>query len=397
MMKKEDFDVIIAGGGPAGSTTARECAKNGLKTIVFDRNNEIGTPKRCAEGLSANSVKRLGLKIPSRCIAQEIKGAYVYAPNGKEVKVQFTGTDGYVLERKIFDKWLAAEAAKAGAQIFVKSNVTDVIKDGSYITGVRIETMDGSMNVAGKVVVAADGVESLIMRKAGIRTNKTPTLVDSGFQYEMAGIDIRDPKMIEFFFGNKIAPRGYVWIFPKGKDMANVGIGINGSHKEKTAKQYLDDFITQHDDLKKGSIIEVNAGSIPVGGLMKNMVGNGILGVGDAVNQVNAIHGGGISESITAGKLAGDVINRAITKDDVSSKSLSAYNKIWWKERGEHLKRVEKLREILEKLSDDNFNDLENILTGEDLSELAHGNRIPKLVKIIARMKMRGFKRKIGL
>jgi len=395
-MIKENFDVIVAGAGPAGTSTAYECAKLGLNTVVFDRNNEIGAPKRCAEGLSANSVKRLDLKIPSRCIAQEIKGAYVYAPNGKEIKVQFKGTDGYVLERKVFDKWLAARAAKAGAHIFTKSSVTDIIKENSKIKGVRIETMDGTTNVLGKVVVAADGVESLVMRKAGIKTNKTPTLVDSGFQYEMAGFDVRDPKMTEFFLGNKIAPRGYIWIFPKGNDIANVGIGISGAHKERTAKQYLDEFIAQHEELKKASILEVNAGSIPVGGLMKNMVGNGILGVGDAVNQVNPIHGGGISESIRAGQIAAEVINKSITKDNVSEKSLSEYNKLWWADRGNHLKKVEKLREIVEKLSDDNFNDLVDILSGDDLSELAHGNRIPKLVKIVAKMKIRGFKRKIG-
>jgi len=236
----------------------------------------------------------------------------------------------------------------------------------------------------------------MIMRKAGIRTNKSPTLVDSGYQYEMAGIDMRDPHMIELFFGNRIAPRGYLWIFPKGEHEANVGIGISGSHKEKKAKQYLDDFIASHPGLAKGSIIEVNAGSIPVGGLMEDMVGNGIIGVGDAVNQVNAIHGGGIPEAITAGKLAALVIKSCFDKNDFSKQSLDEYNKLWWEQRGKHLKNVEKVRETVENMSDDNLNDLADVLDGEDLSDFAHGKNIMKLVKIAAKYKLKGVTRKLG-
>ena len=82
-----DYDVIVVGAGPAGSSTARHCSEKGLRTLVFERNNEIGTPKRCAEGLSDNAVKKLGLDVPRNCIAQDIRGAYVYAPNGKCIEI----------------------------------------------------------------------------------------------------------------------------------------------------------------------------------------------------------------------------------------------------------------------------------------------------------------------
>lgn len=410
MNPKENYDVIVVGGGPAGTSTAKTCADLGLSVAVFERNAEIGSPKRCGEGLSANSVKRLGLKIPQRCIAQKIYGAYVYAPNGKEVKIKFKGTEGFVLERKVFDKWLASQASRSGVDIFCKSNVFDVIKGKAnaktitnrifgpnFVSGVNVETIDGIFSVFSKVVVAADGVESMVARKVGLRTNKNPLLIDSGFQYEMAGIDLRDSHMIELFFGNKIAYRGYVWIFPKGADIANVGIGISGAHKEKTAKQYLDEFVASREELKNGSIIEVNAGAIPVGGFMKNMVSDGLVLVGDAANQVNPIHGGGIAESITAGRMAGNVIKKAIEKNDVSEKSLSEYNKIWWKERGNHLLKVEKVREMFEKMDDNQLNDLAEILSGEDLSEFARGRRLPKLIKIAAKLKIHGVMRKIGV
>lgn len=395
MLAKEKYDVVVVGSGPAGSSAAKQCAEFGLDVLVLDRNQEIGTPVRCGEGLSENSVKTLGLKIPSTCIAQKITGAVVFAPNGKQINVEFDMTSGFVLERKIFDKWLASEASRGGARVMAKSNVYDIIMNNSFVTGVKATILDKDTRIDSKVVVAADGTESMIMRKAGFRA-KNPKFVDSGFQYEMANINLEHPNKIVLYFGTKTAPRGYVWIFPKGKDIANVGIGISGMGHEHTAKEYMDKFILSNENLNKGSIIEVNGGAIPVGGFLKNMVSDGLLGVGDAVNQVNPIHGGGISESIKAGRIAGEVIADAIKKNNVSANGLSDYNKRWWKECGERLKKVEKVRELFEQMNDDNLNDLAEVLSGEDLVDLSHGKNYARLAKLYMKYKAKGIKRKIG-
>jgi len=395
MLAKEKYDVVVVGSGPAGTSTAKRCAELGLDVLVLDRNQEIGTPVRCGEGLSENSVRTLGLKIPSNCIADKIKGATVYAPNGKRIEIKFEGTNGFVLERKMFDKWLASEAARSGARIIAKSIVNDIIKKDEFVSGVRATIIDNDMTIDAKVVVAADGIESLIMRKAGFK-GKNPKFVDTGYQYEMTNINLVDPNMIALYFGNKIAPRGYVWIFPKGKDTANVGIGISGMGNEHTAKEYLDKFILSNENLNKGSITEINGGCIPVGGFLENMVSNGLIGVGDSVNQVNPIHGGGISESIKAGRMAAEVISDAIKKGNVSSDILSEYNKRWWKECGNRLKRVEKVRETFEQMNDNNLNDMAEVLSGEDLVDFSHGKNYAKLAKLFMKYKAKGIKRKIG-
>ena len=381
-MRKDSYDVIVVGSGPGGSSVAKKCAELGLSVAVFEKRQEIGAPKRCGEGLSSLAADRLDLKIPQQAITQTIDGCIVYAPNGKQAVIDFGKTAGYILERKYFDKWVAMEASRAGAYIQAKTSVTGLVKDGELIKGVRAEFENEAFEARAKIVVAADGVESKVSRWAGLNTANKLVNIDSGYQFEMSNIEISDPHKIHLFFGNKIAPRGYVWIFPKGKDVANVGVGV--ALCEKPARYYLEEFVKNEPTLSKGSIIEVNSGGIPVGGLLDNMVLNGFLAVGDAAHQVNPIHGGGIKEATVAGRIAGDVIADAIGKGDVSKPALEPYNRRWWEERGNELKRVQKLREVVEKLSDEDFNNLAGSgLTGEDLMEMSRGKRFSVLAKAL--------------
>ncbi len=380
-MLESRYDVVVVGAGPGGSTVARFCAESGLEVALLEKRQEIGSPKRCAEGLSADSAKLLGLEIPKKCIAQEIDGAVIFAPNGKSITVDYGKTSGYILERKVYDKWLAEEAARAGARVFAKTKVTSVLKSGSSVTGVTAEFEGERFEVEASVTVAADGVESKVSRWAGLDTTNRLVNIDSGYQWEMVGIDIEDPRKIYLYFGNEIAPRGYVWIFPKGKDKANVGIGIGLS--DRPAKYYLEKFVRERPELRKGSITEVNTGGIPVGGFLKNMVLDGFLVVGDAAHQVNPIHGGGMKEAVAAGRIAASVISEAVEAGDTSSEKLSRYNELWWKERGEHLRRVERLRQVVEKLSDEELNSLVESLTGDDLVEFSKGAGLKKLASIL--------------
>lgn len=378
----KEVDVIIVGCGPAGSWCAKRLAEYGIDVLVLDRNEEIGTPVRCGEGLSERIEKKLNFKLPSFCIAQKINGAFIYAPNGKYVDIKGFG---YVLERKMFDKWLAIEASSVGAKIISKSYVYDLIKENGRIVGVRANIVGEDLNIKGKVIVGADGVESMVGKKAGINTTCSPLLVDSGFEYELTNIKLKDEHKLEIFLGNEIAPRGYVWIFPKGKNRANVGVGIIGNN-EKGAKYYLDKFILSREELRKGSIIEVKGGAIPVGGFLKDMVKDNVILVGDAAHQVNPIHGGGMGEAMLASEIASKVIKKALDKNDM--KILKEYNKLWWKERGKELRKIEKLREIVEKLSDEQLNKLAEVLEGEDIYDITHGNYI-KFIKILLKL---GFK-----
>jgi digeranylgeranylglycerophospholipid reductase len=384
-MINDSYDVVVVGGGPGGTSTAKHLALLGHSVLVLEKRQEIGAPKRCGEGLSVATAEMIG-EIPQNCIAQKIDGCKVYSPDKRCVLIDFgVKSTGYVVERKVFDKWLAYEASRAGATIIAKSEVTDVLKKGQQIVGVKARICGSpEIDIHAKVVVAADGIESTIARKAGLDTTNKLVNVDSGFQYEMANLKLDDYKKIYLFFGNDVAPRGYVWIFPKGPDVANVGIGT--ALAEKSAKEYLDKFIRENPEIfGKASIIEVNSGGIPVGGFLDNMVLDGFIAVGDAAHQVNPIHGGGMKEATVAGEIAAKVISGSVKAGNVSEESLSEYNKLWWDDRGKKLKKVERLRQVVEKLSDNDLNMLAKALTGDVLIELSRGNKLTTLAKVMMR------------
>jgi len=373
------YDVIIIGAGPAGTCAARKLAEEGYSVAVYEKRNEIGAPKRCGEGLDKGVEKLIG-KIPPRCIAQKIKGARVYAPNGKylEAVVEY---GGYVLERKVFDKWLAAQAANAGAHIQSGTNIKKLIVENGYVKGVKGEFIGQEFEARASIVIFAGGSDSPLPRQAGLNTTCNPKLIDTCLQYEMAGVK-SNPNFIHIYMGNKIAPRGYLWIFPKGNKTANVGAGVVPGSAQ-TPKYYLDNFVKESKELSGASIIEVNAGGVPVGGLLKDMAGNGIIVCGEAAHHVNPIHGGGIKEAIISGQIAADITIKALKKKDYSKKVLSEFNGAWWKERGEHLLKVEKIREIMENLSDDDFNMLADAFKPEDIIEFTRGAKLQIFAKAL--------------
>ncbi|MBN1940734.1 MAG: NAD(P)/FAD-dependent oxidoreductase [Candidatus Diapherotrites archaeon] len=374
------FGVIVVGLGPAGLAVCNKLSEKGIKVLGLDRKQEIGTPKRCAEGLGNSWFKRLGLTPNPEWAVQKIEGASLFAPSMESISLKSKGPQGYVLERKMFEKHLAIEAASKGAVLKMKSDVIRAERKNNSVT-LAVNEMGEEKTYSAPLVVAADGIDSRIARFLGLETSNKLIDVDSGYQYEMTNIDGYPAENINLFFGNNVAPRGYVWIFPKRKNTANVGIGIGGAEK-KTAKEYLDKFIASHPGLAKGSVVEVNAGIIPVGGFLENMVKDNLVVVGDAAHQVDPVHGGGIGIAMEAGYIAANVIAEAVKKGDYSEKFLSQYNKKWYLERGDSLKKRLRVRLLLEKLSDEDFEYLVKSVTVEDVLKISSAD-MDKKTKLV--------------
>ncbi|OYT61659.1 digeranylgeranylglycerophospholipid reductase [Thermoplasmatales archaeon ex4484_30] len=388
-MKKE---CIIIGAGPAGSLAAKELAERGIETLVIERKQEIGPPKRCAEGVTIRGLEIVGIKINQKCIAGDIKGAFLYSPSGKKVEMMGEEMEGYVLERKIFEKHLASEAIKAGAEYMVKTQAIGMErKNKSWV--VKINGLEEG-EIETNLVIGADGVDSKVGRWAGLGTLNKITDYHSCLQYEMAGVDV-DTSVIHIFFGREVAPGGYAWIFPKGEVSANVGLGIlEKMAKGKRAYDYLQNFIANHEKIfEKASPIEVNAGGVPVAHFTK-MAGDGVMLIGDAAQLVNPIHGGGITRAMHSAQMAAEVAAKALKEGDLSAERLMEYERKWDDEYEEKTKKLMKLRSFLEKLEDKDFELLADILQGEDIFALTQAKLKFFIKKVITKPSLMGLVKK---
>ena len=387
-MEEESYDVVVVGAGPAGSVTARKAAEHGLNVLLIERNQEIGVPVKCAEGVS-KEIERF-VTPDKKWISVEVKGANIYAPDGTKVVMSSDKMEevGYVLERRLFDKFLASEAARAGAEVRVKTEAYGLIKENSYAKGVHVRYMGESKRIYAQVVVGADGVESRVGRWAGINTRLRPSDMEVCAEFLMCDRDL-DNDFSEFFTGREIAPKGYAWIFPKGGDCANVGLGISGdvSGEQHHAIDYLKAFVRSR--FPKGKIIAEMYGAVPVCGLISESVADGLVLVGDAAWHVNPLTGGGILYAMHAGEIAGEVIAQAVQGNDVSKKRLAEYDTQWRKEFGKRLDVGLKAKEFFFTLSDDDINTLAHSLADIKIHELTTKALLLELIKKNPRMLMR--------
>ncbi len=217
-----------------------------------------------------------------------------------------------------------------------------------------------------KCLVGADGVGSVVARSCGFDLDSyeiIPTI-----QYVMVNCNIPESDMIRVYMGNEVAPLGYVWVFAKNDYMANVGIGVRG----RTAKPYLDRFIKRHSEFFGGAkVIKEGGGGVPVGGQIPEVVKGNVVLCGDAAGQVIPITGGGIRSCMAAGSIAGEVVAEALEAEDISF--LKEYPHRYSEPWGSRISKSLKVLRVIESLPDSDLNTLGELLSGDDIIELANG------------------------
>ncbi len=345
------YDVIVVGAGPAGSSAARTAAERGLEVLLVDRELEIGVPDKCGEFMPslkemrrliphANDLERY-FDPPRDLIVNRTKYVRFVFPNEKEISVEF---EGVVVERKLFDKHLANEAARAGADVATSVKVFDLLEGGR---GVKAKTLSGLVELESKVVVAADGAYSLVARRAGLPVSRDPLDYGVGFQYEMVNVD-HDPDYVDMYIGEDVAPGTYAWIIPKGLDVANVGTGVRIPYVKRglNVRDYQRNFVEKHPvasiKLRNAKPTAVKAGCIPVGGPIREMVAGNVLAVGDAGGHTIPTVGGGIPTGLVIGSIAGQVVASHVLEGE----SLSEFDGAWRAQVGETLENSLRIRRM---------------------------------------------------
>lgn len=364
-----DYDVIVVGAGPAGSIAAKTSAEKGLDVLLIEKRQEIGVPVRCAEGVSREGLEKF-VKPDSKWVASEIENAEIISPSNHKVvlSAEHAGNEvGYVLERKIFDRYLAKLASKAGADVRTKTSAVSLKRENGVVK-VGIRSMGEYEELTAKIVIGADGVESRVAKWAGIDTTLKLNEIESCVQYLMTNIEF-DPSTTYFWIGKKYAPGGYIWLFPKGEDSANVGIGVMPGLADKPAKWYLDRFVEEN--FPDGEIVEVVVGGVPVKGAIDTAVSDNIMLAGDAARHTDPITGGGIINAMKAGYHAGLTAYEAVEAKDYTAEFLRKYDERWKSDFGPNLVRNKKLQEKFVKLDDSTLDKLANSLEGMPIEEMS--------------------------
>ena len=351
-MIRAAYDVVVIGAGPAGSIAARTCAQAGLRVLLVEKRQEIGSPVRCAEAVGKETVAEF-MPLDAKWIAAEVDHFSLTSSQNDTIHFPPLETT-LVLERKLFDRELALAAAQAGVDVVVKARAVGFIKNGTGLEGVRLIVQGQPHDVRCTLVIGADGTEAQSTRWAGLKA--VPQLKDyySAAQFLLTDVNIAQ-NVCQYHLGWSIAPAGYAWVFPKGNNTANVGLVIAVDPKQpRSAIDYLNDFVAKN--FPQSSILSQVVGGIPVSNVLPEMTADNYLAVGDAAHQSDPLTAGGITNGMTGGLFAAQTAIEALRRGDTSRKFLKKYEKRWDEKFGADYRRLYRLRHAAFKIPEEKLN-----------------------------------------
>lgn len=302
-MIRKECDVLVIGTGPAGAVASCFAAEKGANVLLVDKKSVVGVPVRCGEGIPGTVLDDFDIKHSRKWVANKCRYLRLVPPKGKDIVIE-PHIDICVLNRDKIEQHLVERAEKKGVEVMLNTTAISGKRKGDRLTSVELHIEgEGPMTVKPRVVIAADGIESRVGRWVGLKTNIPSTDVGTCAQYLVEHKAI-DKDVIEFWFGKQYVGDGYGWVFPKGKSLGNVGIGML-PNKEKSPIHALEHFMKKRTNGGSKSRFTVGLVSScrPV---MRSVKGNVML-VGDAARLVIALTGAGVANAFTSGRIAGRV------------------------------------------------------------------------------------------
>ena len=328
-MEELDFDIVVVGAGPAGSSAAHEAARNGSSVALLEKESVVAETVRTSGVTWIKDAQSFG--IPEDCY-NPIKN-YSFCSPTNTVTISDDVAKAAVLDVRKTYRHLAKQAQESGAKLFVDTNVTDVITDEQKKPiGVIAKSADKEIKFNAKVIIDCSGFQSVVGKMLGLVTQWER--FGAGAEYEVRAENV-DDKTWWLMVGQKYSPAGYAWIFPVGGDIVRIGVGIGKPESNVDPTERLNELMENKEgpikDLGEITKIEFHYGLIPNDGLSRKTVYDNLILVGDSAGQANPLVLEGIRYAIRFGRVAGKVASDAIKNDDTSENALRPYETDWKK------------------------------------------------------------------
>ena len=328
-MEELDFDIVIVGAGPAGSSAAHEAARNGSSVALLEKESVVAETVRTSGVTWIKDAQSFG--IPEDCY-NPIKN-YSFCSPTNTVTISDDVAKAAVLDVRKTYRHLAKQAQESGAKLFVDTNVTDVITDEQKKPiGVIAKSADKEIKFNAKVIIDCSGFQSVVGKMLGLVTQWER--FGAGAEYEVRAENV-DDKTWWLMVGQKYSPAGYAWIFPVGGDIVRIGVGIGKPESNVDPTERLNELMENKEgpikDLGAITKIEFHYGLIPNDGLSRKTVYDNLILVGDSAGQANPLVLEGIRYAIRFGRVAGKVASDSIKNDDTSENALKPYETDWKK------------------------------------------------------------------
>lgn len=375
------YDVVVVGGGPAGSIAARHAAMAGARTLVIEEHAASGSPVQCTGLVSSKTLDVCGIE-PGAWVYQRIRGAHIFSPDGSSISIGGEKVRAFVIDRRIFDRLLLQRAAEAGADVMMKTKAVGLgLRSGLELRPglgkrqgramgkkvLEVITNGKRYDISTGVVIGADGIQGSIARWSALGQVQK---VLSGVQIETA-YDVENTDHVEVFLGSEV-PGFFAWAVPVSENTARVGLCVDHARTHLSAYEHLKRFLHTNPRMKERAgkgCSDMLVGCIPLGSQSRT-VADGVIITGDAAGQVKPTSGGGVYMGALCAKIAGEVAAKAALSGDTSGGELMEYDRRWREHVGRELAVGMRIHNVFGRMGDEDFNELIRFFAEPEVLEL---------------------------
>ncbi len=338
MPRSGAFDIAVIGGGPAGIVAALNAARNGRTVCLLDRKKSPGSPVRCGEAIGLKGFSS-SIDLKQEWVKSRITHMKLVSPSGIALTVP-NNYEGYIVDREKMEKDLTQDAVAAGAEFMPDTSIVSVMPGAS---GYECRAAGGTIKA--QCVILAEGVESRLARGLGWKTTLDLRDVHSCAFARVSHPEV-EPGACVFYLGENRAPGGYVWVFHRGGETANVGLGVCGSRcKKGMPRELLERFIEEK--FPGAKVSDMHCGGVPMARWIRPLVRGGVMLAGDAAHMMNCVSGAGIAYALYSGKIAGVTAAESFVNGAFSSERLLRYQHVWSKFYGKQQNRSYSIKEVM--------------------------------------------------